>query len=231
MRAQRSLACVLHYSPGTALPVPTVSPVATASQGIHVTALREIKILRELRSPRVVNLVDVFISKERNLALVLEYMESDLEAVVKDTSLVLSRADVKAYMQMALQGLAACHTHNVMHRDIKPNNLLISPTGARPAENMGFHSTAGRFCLHVLGPSCLAMSRAARHERAQCYCLCRCAFDALCLCVCSLSMRVAPVSSHALSRFVHYSVCSITDVQCKRAWRLHHDTVLRRCCR
>ena len=100
-------------------------------QGIHVTALREIKILRELHSPHVVDLVEVFISSERNLALVLEYMESDLEAVIKDTSLILSRADVKAYMQMALQGLAACHTHNVMHRDIKPNNLLISPTGDR----------------------------------------------------------------------------------------------------
>ena len=106
--------------------------LAQLVQGIHVTALREIKILKELHSPHVVELVEVFISKERNLALVLEYMESDLEAVIKDTSLVLSPADVKAYMQMALQGLAACHAHNVMHRDVKPNNLLIATSGARP---------------------------------------------------------------------------------------------------
>ena len=99
-------------------------------QGIHVTALREIKILKELHSLHVVELVEVFITSERNLSLVLEFMESDLEAVIKDTSLVLSPADIKAYMQMALQGLHACHSHNVMHRDIKPNNLLIATTGA-----------------------------------------------------------------------------------------------------
>lgn len=109
-------------------------------QGIHVTALREIKILRELHSPHVVELVDVFITGGSNLALVLEYMESDLEAVIKDTSLVLSRADVKAYMRMALQGLAACHAHNIIHRDIKPNNLLTATTGTPRTPNMHFSS-------------------------------------------------------------------------------------------
>jgi cyclin-dependent kinase 7 len=98
-------------------------------QGIHVTALREIKILRELHSPHMVDLVDVFITGGSNLALVLEYMESDLEAVIKDTSIVLSRADIKSYMKMALQGLEACHSHNVIHRDIKPNNLLTAASG------------------------------------------------------------------------------------------------------
>jgi cyclin-dependent kinase 7 len=86
--------------------------------------------LKELHSPCTVELVDVFISKGRNLALVLEYMESDLEAVIKDSSLVLSPSDIKSYMQMALQGLAVCHAHNVIHRDIKPNNLLTATTGA-----------------------------------------------------------------------------------------------------
>ena len=99
-----------------------------------MTALREIKILKELHSPDIVQLVDVFISgkQEKNLALVLEYMESDLEAVIKDTSLVLSPSDIKAYMQMALRALSTCHSHNVIHRDIKPNNLLTAPTGATP---------------------------------------------------------------------------------------------------
>jgi serine/threonine protein kinase len=57
-------------------------------------------------------------------------MESDLEAVIKDASIVLSKADIKAYIKMALQGLEACHSHNVIHRDIKPNNLLTAASGA-----------------------------------------------------------------------------------------------------
>lgn len=60
-------------------------------------------------------------------------MESDLEAVIKDTSIVLSAADVKSYMQMAMQGLAVCHDNNVCHRDIKPNNLLIARSGVHHA--------------------------------------------------------------------------------------------------
>lgn len=43
---------------------------STAWQGINVTALREIKLLRELRSPNVVQLLDVFAHKRKNLQLV-----------------------------------------------------------------------------------------------------------------------------------------------------------------
>ncbi len=41
---------------------------------------------------------------------VLEYMHSDLEAVIKDQNLVLGAADVKAYMRMLLTALATCHS-------------------------------------------------------------------------------------------------------------------------
>ena len=56
-------------------------------------------------------------------------MESDLEAVVMDKSIVLSPADVKAYLQMILRALATCHQHWVVHRDVKPNNMLLAPSG------------------------------------------------------------------------------------------------------
>ena len=56
-------------------------------------------------------------------------MQTDLEIVIKDRSLTLSPADVKAYMKMVLQGLHFCHKRWVLHRDIKPNNFLISDKG------------------------------------------------------------------------------------------------------
>ena len=64
---------------------------------------------------------------------VFEYCETDLELVIKDRSLIFSAADVKAYLQMVLQGLAFCHDNWVLHRDIKPNNFLIAPSGERSA--------------------------------------------------------------------------------------------------
>eukprot|EP00249_Psilotum_nudum_P024623 c29240_g1_i1 orf=128-1369(+) len=97
-------------------------------EGVHVTALREIKILKELRDPNIIELIDVYPHK-RNLHLVFEFMESDLEAVIRDRNIVLSAADIKSYMQMTLRGLAHCHKKWVLHRDLKPNNLLIASDG------------------------------------------------------------------------------------------------------
>ena len=91
--------------------------------------LREIMLLQELQHENVIELIDVFPHK-RNLYLVYEYMTSDLEAVIKDkANLRLREADVKAYMRAILQGLAACHGHWIMHRDVKPNNILLGPSG------------------------------------------------------------------------------------------------------
>lgn len=97
-------------------------------EGVNVTALREIKLLRELKDPNIIELIDVYPHK-RNLHLVFEFMESDLEAVIRDRNIVLSAADIKSYMQMTLKGLAHCHKKWVLHRDLKPNNLLISADG------------------------------------------------------------------------------------------------------
>ncbi|KAL3158807.1 hypothetical protein ABBQ32_011533 [Trebouxia sp. C0010 RCD-2024] len=99
-----------------------------AKEGVNVTALREIKLLKELHGPRIVQLLDVFPHKG-NLSLVFEFMQTDLEIIIKDKSLTLSAADVKSYIQMVLQGLDFCHKRWVLHRDIKPNNFLISAQG------------------------------------------------------------------------------------------------------
>lgn len=97
-------------------------------QGVHVTALREVKYLKELHHPNIVNLIDV-IPLKRGIALVFEYMQTDLENIIKDRTLVLSAADVKAYMQFMLRAVEHCHKCWVVHRDIKPNNFLISGSG------------------------------------------------------------------------------------------------------
>ena len=73
---------------------------------------------------------------------VFEYCETDLELVIKDRSLIFSAADVKAYLRMVLQGLAFCHDNWVLHRDIKPNNFLIAPSGAQLAARV--YRTLGR---------------------------------------------------------------------------------------
>ncbi|CAN8320071.1 unnamed protein product [Cochlearia groenlandica] len=92
-------------------------------EGVNITSPREIK---ELKNPHIIELIDAFPHKE-NLHLVFEFMEADLEAVIRDPNLFLSPVDVKSYLHMTLKGLEYCHEKWVLHRDMKPNNLLIGP--------------------------------------------------------------------------------------------------------
>ncbi|GLT69208.1 hypothetical protein SLA2020_413770 [Shorea laevis] len=64
-------------------------------------------------------------------------METDLEAVIRDRNIFLSPADIKSYLQMTLKGLAFCHKKWVLHRDMKPNNLLIGSNGQLKLADFG----------------------------------------------------------------------------------------------
>ena len=111
-------------------------------EGVNFTAIREIKLLQELRHPHVIELVDCFPHK-RNLNLVFECCESDLEAVIKDKFLPLGTPEIKSYMQMTLRAVAYCHESWVLHRDLKPNNLPIAPNGALKLADFGLARVFG----------------------------------------------------------------------------------------
>lgn len=105
-------------------------------------------------------LLDVF-SNKSNLNLVLEFLDTDLEAVIRDKALVFQGADVKSWMLMTMKGLDFCHTNWILHRvrlarlssafrsqwltplyspclqDMKPNNLLISADGVLKLADFG----------------------------------------------------------------------------------------------
>nr|XP_007160499.1 hypothetical protein PHAVU_002G326800g [Phaseolus vulgaris]ESW32493.1 hypothetical protein PHAVU_002G326800g [Phaseolus vulgaris] len=121
-------------------------------EGVNFTALREIKLLKELKDPNIVELIDAFPHKG-NLHLVFEFMETDLEAVIRDRNIFLSPADTKSYLQMTLKGLAFCHKKWVLHRDMKPNNLLIGSNGQLKLADFGlarmFGSPDRRFTHQV----------------------------------------------------------------------------------
>ncbi len=101
---------------------------AEARDGINRTALREIKLLQELHHENIIGLLDVFGHKS-NISLIFDYMDTDLEVIILDQAIVLTPGDIKAYLIMTLQGLEYLHLHWILHRDLKPNNLLIDNRG------------------------------------------------------------------------------------------------------
>ncbi|KAI1075212.1 kinase-like domain-containing protein [Whalleya microplaca] len=99
--------------------------------GIAPDAVREMKHLQELSHPNIIRLHSVFSSKDQNLNLVLEYLPlGDLEMLIRDPEHVkYGPADIKAWMGMLTKAVWFCHENYVLHRDIKPNNLLIAADG------------------------------------------------------------------------------------------------------
>uniref|UniRef100_UPI00358EB1CA cyclin-dependent kinase 7 isoform X1 n=2 Tax=Myxine glutinosa TaxID=7769 RepID=UPI00358EB1CA len=115
---------------------------AEAKDGVNRTALREIKLLQELCHPNIIGLLDAFGHKS-NISLVFDFMETDLEVIIRDTSIILKPANIKAYILMTLQGLEYLHMHWILHRDMKPNNLLLDDSGILKLADFGLAKSFG----------------------------------------------------------------------------------------
>ncbi|XP_046966967.1 cyclin-dependent kinase 2 [Vanessa cardui] len=97
-------------------------------EGVPSTALREISVLRELKHPAVVRLLDVLLA-DTKLFLVFEFLHMDLKRLMDLTKGPLKLDLVKSYLRQLLDGIAYCHAHRVLHRDLKPQNLLVDTEG------------------------------------------------------------------------------------------------------
>jgi cyclin-dependent kinase 2 len=102
-------------------------------EGIPSTSIREISLLKELTHPNIVRLHDV-IHSNKQLYLVFEYLDEDLKKHidnirranrVNQAPYYMDPRGVKSFMYQLLKGIAFCHSHRILHRDLKPQNLLI----------------------------------------------------------------------------------------------------------
>ena len=94
-------------------------------EGVPSTAIREISLLKELRHENIVKLVDV-VHLEKKLYLVFEYLDLDLKKHMDSSPHISNdRMVIKGYVYQMCAGIAFCHSHRVLHRDLKPQNLLI----------------------------------------------------------------------------------------------------------
>ncbi|VIO85888.1 cell division control protein 2 homolog, putative [Brugia malayi] len=98
--------------------------------GIPVTSLREISLLRELKHPNIVRLGRVILDVSC-IFLVFEYISMDLRDYINSLpdGVTMSTIEQKTFLYQILRGVCHCHERRIMHRDLKPQNLLVSSEG------------------------------------------------------------------------------------------------------
>lgn len=105
-------------------------------EGIPSTTLREISVLRQLRHVNIVELRDV-VQSEGRLYLVFELVDRDLKKYMEACDGLIQPHLIKSYAFQLLRGLEFCHVRGVMHRDLKPQNILVSKSGELKIADFG----------------------------------------------------------------------------------------------
>ncbi|CAJ1372779.1 unnamed protein product [Effrenium voratum] len=110
------------------------------ADGIPATAIREVSLLRNFKHPNVVQLLDVINMGHMDMRLVFEFLPSDLYQLqkrMKAEGEILPMDTVRRYARDLMSGLFACHSRQVIHRDLKPQNILVVPDGTLKIADFG----------------------------------------------------------------------------------------------
>ncbi|KAG9004037.1 Cyclin-dependent kinase catalytic subunit [Tulasnella sp. JGI-2019a] len=122
-------------------------------EGVPSTAIREISLLKELKDDNIVSLLDI-VHADNKLFLVFEFLDMDLKkymdhvgAPTEATKAVVARGlgpeVVQRFTYQMVKGLHYCHAHRILHRDLKPQNLLIDAEGNLKLADFGLARAFG----------------------------------------------------------------------------------------
>lgn len=132
-------------------------------EGVPSTAIREISLLKEMRDPNIVRLFNIVHADGHKLYLVFEFLDLDLKKYMESLpvadggrgkalpegtgsqlyGLGLGDAIIKKFMSQLCEGIRYCHSHRVLHRDLKPQNLLIDREGNLKLADFGLARAFG----------------------------------------------------------------------------------------
>ncbi|CAL8470770.1 g10312 [Coccomyxa elongata] len=113
-------------------------------EGFPITAIREIKLLKNLHHENVINLKEIVRSQTHkcnnfkgSIYMVFDYMDHDMTGLMERLGYKFTVPQIKCYMKQLLKGLAHCHHQGVLHRDLKAANLLINNEGGLKLADFG----------------------------------------------------------------------------------------------
>jgi len=123
-------------------------------EGFPITAIREIKILRQLSHPNIINLKEIVTDKQNALDfrgdkgmkafdialflctyflcvlgaffLVFEYCDHDLMGLLDSGMVTLTLEHIQSLCKQLVEALEYCHSKKFLHRDLKCSNIMLN---------------------------------------------------------------------------------------------------------
>ncbi|XP_017771310.1 PREDICTED: cyclin-dependent kinase-like 4 [Nicrophorus vespilloides] len=115
-------------------------------------ALREIRMLKKLRHENLVTMIEVFRHRKR-FYLVFEFMDGTVLDELEKTNGGLGEDKSRERIFQVCRAISYIHSNNIIHRDVKPENVLVSSLGVVKLCDFGFArlvSSAGDPCTEYV---------------------------------------------------------------------------------
>ncbi|XP_059055179.1 twitchin-like [Achroia grisella] len=109
----------------------------TKTQMRRETAFKEYEIMRVLKHPKIVELIDAFVAKD-SLILVMNYCWGGelFDRIVQEDN--IKEVDVVLYVRQICEALYYLHSHKIAHLDLKPENIICLSPNSRQVKIIDF---------------------------------------------------------------------------------------------
>lgn len=99
-------------------------------EGMAASALREISLIKSISHENIIKILQI-IHHENCLTIVFEYMEYDLLGYIE------KYGNISLLINQLISAVHHLHTRNIMHRDLKPQNILVNSNGILKIADFG----------------------------------------------------------------------------------------------
>ena len=121
-----------HEVLGTRVAIKVLHSELARRSGLGERFLQEARVAAQIRSPHVVQVIDVDRTSDGVAFIVMELLEGEPLSSVLDRQSRLPISTAGEYTIQILEALDAAHSLGVIHRDLKPENVFVTFLGGRP---------------------------------------------------------------------------------------------------
>ena len=135
-----------------------IHPLAASPRYQHMLLAHEFRTLASLRHPNIISVLDYGFTSGRQPFFVMELLENS-QTILEAAQGLDTTGKVDLLIQM-LQALIYLHHHKILHRDLKPNNVLVNQAGQVKVLDFGLAVKQGDHqeqagTIHYMAPEVL----------------------------------------------------------------------------